>query len=215
MAGAGFFFPYTMPSTALQICNAALIKLGAKTITAFTNDRKEAELCSARYPRIRDNILRSHVWAFAKQATTLETDEPSPIVNWDYVHQKPTDLNRIISVTDANDVAVDYELVGTYMHCNEPIITLRYITRYDAIDDAQDFPDDFGEAVAAMLAADLCISLTQTQALRDTYLNEYAVIISQARFNGAVERAPAELKATAWTDVHNGGLLPDYSTLLA
>jgi hypothetical protein len=46
----------------VAICNTALNRLGANTITSFTENSKEARLCNAEYEGIRDQVLRSHPW---------------------------------------------------------------------------------------------------------------------------------------------------------
>lgn len=190
--------------TALQICNAALIKLGAKTISSLDDNRKEAELCTERYPRLRDAMLKGHVWAFAKQVQTLEYDEESEISAWSYTYSLPADTARILSITTADEIIIPFERVGDLFYCNETSVVIRYVASFADVDDGFEFPDDFGEALACLLAADLCISLTQTQALRDTYINEHAVALSQARFNGAVERYDMVLTASSWIAAHDG-----------
>lgn len=200
-----------MPSTALSICNSALIKLGAKTITTFTDDRKEAELCSARYPLIRDNLLRGHTWAFAKRAISLTPDDVSDLPSWEQMFSAPSSVARIISIKDADDNTIEYELINGHIYADESSIIVRYVMKYDDVDDGVEFPSDFGEALASMLAADICISLTQTQALRQTYMDEFSYALSMARFNGAVERSDEVIIAEDWTGSRSLPLVDDRS----
>lgn len=196
-------------ATALQICNSALIKLGAKTISALTGlTTKEFDLCVERYPRLRNGLLRSHAWVFAKIVDdALTTVSADALLNqYAYKHTIPTTIPvaRIQYVTDAEDIPVPYEVVGGYIFTNEPVPRLRYIRSYSAVDDAADFPDDFAEALSNLLAADLCISLTQNQSLRDTYLQAFQAIVASARFNGAVELYPTQGAAEDWIASHYG-----------
>ncbi len=50
-----------MPSV-VDICNEAMDLLGAATITALTENSKEARLCNRRFSTVRDATLRSHSW---------------------------------------------------------------------------------------------------------------------------------------------------------
>ena len=50
-----------MPSV-VDICNEAMDLLGAATITALTENSKEARLCNRRFSTVRDATLRSHPW---------------------------------------------------------------------------------------------------------------------------------------------------------
>ncbi len=77
------------------------------------------------------------------------------------------------------------------------------------MDDAFSFPDDFAEALANLLAAELAMSLTQTQSLRDTYLQMYSERIAQARFNGAVERFRVSVESSSWVDTHDSFITTD------
>lgn len=195
-------------ATALQICNSALIKLGAKTITALTGGlTKEFDMVTAQYPRLRNALLRSHPWAFAKVVSDTLTQVAADVMTetWAYKITLPTDIGRVLAISDTNNCEISYELLGGYFYTNEPSPRLRYIKRYIALDDATDFPEDFSEALANLLAADICVAFTQNQSLRDTYLQAYSFAIGQARFNGAIENTyyPAST-ANDWLDAHSG-----------
>ena len=198
-------------ATALQICNSALIKLGAKTISALTGlTTKEYDLCVAQYPRLRNAVLRNHTWSFAKIVDdNLTTAAAAALTEvWSYRHTIPTTIPvaRFLSFTSLDDIPVPYERVGAYLYSNEEDPRLRYVRSYTEVDDAATFPDDFGEAVAALLAAELSVSLTQNQSLRDTYLQQYQAAISQARFNGAIEDADVPTVSEDWIASHQGFL---------
>lgn len=198
-------------ATALQICNSALIKLGAKTISALTGlTTKEYDLCVAQYPRLRNAVLRNHTWAFAKIVDDAMTTAAAVALDevWSYRHTLPTTvpIARIISVTSLDDYPIPYERVGAYLYSNEEEPRIRYVRSYTEVDDAATFPDDFGEALAALLAAEMAVSLTQNQSLRDTYLQQYQAAISQARFNGAIEDADVPTVSEDWIASHQGFL---------
>ncbi|BCV03963.1 MAG: hypothetical protein CM15mV76_490 [uncultured marine virus] len=46
-------------ASVVDICNSALNLLGASTISALTEDSKNARLCNQRYEPIRDRMFRS------------------------------------------------------------------------------------------------------------------------------------------------------------
>lgn len=194
-----------MPATAIQICNGALIKLGARVITSFDDSMKEAELCKERYPRLRDKLLRDHTWNFSKVVVTLTDDGASELFpRWGYVFSVPPDLGRILSVRNVNDDDITYETVQGALHCNFPSIVLRYVANFTDADDGLDFPDDFAEALANLLAAEICISLTQEQSLRQTYYEAFMITVSQARFNGAIEKVQEDDTPVDWLASRQG-----------
>jgi hypothetical protein len=194
-----------MPATAISICNAALIKLGGKTIEAFDDDLKEAELCAERYPRLRDSLLRSHTWTFAKKIVTLDEPVASDVDSWTYSYTLPPDLARPLGYFSADDIPLDsYELSGNTLYSDENVVIVRYIVKYDDADDNVEFPDDFAEALANLLAADICVSLMQNISMRETYYGQYQAALATARFNGAIELPPQTIQAGTWLSHHQG-----------
>lgn len=193
-----------MSQTAIQICNSALAKLGERTITAFTDGTKTSDLCNLRYPVIRNNLLRDHVWSFAKTFVNLSPEvDPSVVFPWTYQFILPSDVARILSVT-VDDDEVPYEQVGASLHSDQTDLDLRYVKNFSGAADGFAFPDDFAEVVACMLAAELAIPITQQQTMRDTYLQMFAERLAHARFNGAVDRTAIQQQASSWVDAHDG-----------
>ena len=47
----------------VEICNAALLSIGADTITSLTEDSDEAAFMNARFEAVRDAVLRAHPWS--------------------------------------------------------------------------------------------------------------------------------------------------------
>ena len=63
-----------MAVDAEAICNSALIKIGASKIAALSDTNKRAILCNEQYPKLRDDLLRSHPWNFAIKRKVLSAD---------------------------------------------------------------------------------------------------------------------------------------------
>lgn len=61
-----------MAQSALEACNAALIKLGEKTITSLSDDVRSAQILNARYDNVKKSLLRMHPWNFACKRVNLE-----------------------------------------------------------------------------------------------------------------------------------------------
>ena len=49
-------------ASVIEICNSALLQLGAQAITSLTENSKNARLCNARFNTVRDSVFRSHPW---------------------------------------------------------------------------------------------------------------------------------------------------------
>jgi len=63
-----------MAATVEAICNSALIKIGAAVIVSITDTNKRAQLCNEQYTKLRDDLMRSHPWNFARARKLLVAD---------------------------------------------------------------------------------------------------------------------------------------------
>ena len=66
-----------MAMSAVEICSAALLKLGAASIRSFTEGSVEADTASALYGPTRDSLLGCHPWSFANDGKANEADFPN------------------------------------------------------------------------------------------------------------------------------------------
>ena len=53
-----------MPLSAVELCAAALVKIGARPFAAFEDDTAEAACARRLYPIARDLLLSLHPWSF-------------------------------------------------------------------------------------------------------------------------------------------------------
>ena len=60
-----------MALTPIGLCSRALIKIGAASITGFTDGTAEAEVADALYGSTRDALLSANAWSFATVQATL------------------------------------------------------------------------------------------------------------------------------------------------
>ena len=137
-----------MPSV-VDICNEAMDLLGAATITALTENSKEARLCNRRFVTVRDSVLRTHTWNVAVTRATLAQDTDPPAFGFTYQYSLPTDpyCLRVLSFWNSNvnnDVAaydsnVMFKIEGRKVLSNEGTCSIIYISRvtdtelYDAL----------------------------------------------------------------------------------
>lgn len=194
-----------MTQTATEICSAALLKLGEPVINSLSDGSLNSERCRVRYPKLRDRMLRDHVWAFARNVVILAALEaPSPVAPWTIQLQLPADTARILSLS-VDDSELVFERVGQILHTTEAPAVLRYVKDFSTIEEGFGFPNDFAEALASLLAAELCQVVTQNQSLRNTYLEEHYRHLTQARFNGAVElNNHPTTHLSSWLDARAG-----------
>ena len=65
----------------VDICNSALNLLGASTISALTEDSKNARLCNQRFEPVRNRVFRSHNWNCLITRIQLAQDSTGPVLS--------------------------------------------------------------------------------------------------------------------------------------
>lgn len=184
----------------VDICNSALIKLGAEPIAALSDNTKQARLCSLRYLPIMKAVLRSAPWGFAIKRASL-----TPIVTTlefgdENVFQLPADC---VKVWKLNDGCTRYKIEGTKLLSDDiDTAEIFYVSSATAVTD-MDFV--FMEAVACTLAADLAYSLTQSQALMQGLLGMAEWWMGQARSYNSQEQTPDDFKFDTFLNARIGG----------
>jgi hypothetical protein len=172
-------------SVEVDICNSALIKLGAEPIADLSDNTKEARLCSSQFSKIRDSVLRSAPWNFAIKRVALAPTVDTPAFGDEAIFQLPADCVRFWKIND-RDVAYTLE-AGNKLLCNLDEVQGFYVSNTVPV---ANWDANFKEALACMLAADLCYSLTQSAALKQSLEASGEFWINQARSHSAQEQTP-------------------------
>lgn len=181
-----------MGATQIGICNSALIKLGAATISSITESSREAALCKALYEIVRDEVLRAHPWNFAMKRSTLYPTANTPAFEFDYEFDLPNDCLRVIGLEDPT---IDYVVEGRTILCNDSEINLRYLylntdeSSWDAL---------FVSAFSWRLATELSLGLVQSAATTQAMIEGYKQALASARAVDGQESIIRNLVADEW-----------------
>jgi hypothetical protein len=167
----------------VELCSAALVKLGAAGITSFNDGTTEADVAKTLYDIIRDTLFGVHPWSFATAHAELALLPAAPLTDFDYAFELPVDFIKALSVGDKErSRGVVYQIIGNELHTNYEEVILAYIRRADeAI-----FPTYFLSALINRLAAEFCLPITENTSrsellfkLADTELRLAKLIDSQ------------------------------------
>ena len=79
-----------MPTT-VELCNAALLKLGAEPIASLDDASVEADCAKRLYPFVRDGLLVAHPWSFTLATARLEADPEPPLAEFSHSFSLPGD----------------------------------------------------------------------------------------------------------------------------
>lgn len=109
-----------MAFTDIQICSAALTKIGANPITSFTDNGTEAKVASQLYETTVQDILSCHPWRFATNYTQLSRLVDVPDGRYGAAYQVPTNSPDVLSVNSVwvNRRPIDFDRFEDNIHCD-------------------------------------------------------------------------------------------------
>ena len=188
-------------ASVVDICNSALNLLGASTISALTDDSKNARLCNQRYEPVRNRVFRSHAWNCLHKRVQLAQNSTAPVIEYSNAYSLPSDCLRVLKVhngtTDSIASSIDYKLEGRNIVTDEGTIYLIYIA---LITDPNEYDSYLQESISHQLAADIAYAVTNNATLANNYMTRADERLREARFIDATENALGTIESNEFVD---------------
>lgn len=169
-----------------QICNLAVAKLGHENfISSLTEESKAARVFNVLYVPIRDYVLRSHLWKFARKRAVLSPLSAGPAFDEGNYFQIPEDCLRVVGTDE--DYRKNYgtwRVDGGKIIAETEVLNLVYIT--SGVNVAL-FDPMFVDAFACKLAHEGSMPITKDSGLKDRMLQEYNRSVIKAASVNATE----------------------------
>jgi len=183
-----------MATSVVQIVNNALVKIGANAILTLTEDSEAARAANLIYEQVRDACIRDHVWNFAVNRVELAQNSVAPAFGFAYQYNVPSDCLRVLQM---ENVDMFYKIEGGKLLTDEGTAKILYLAR---VEDVNLFDAMFVEALSARLAAELSVTLSESNTLYSNMMEMYQRKISDARSMDAQESGYLEVVADTWLD---------------
>ena len=188
-------------ASVVNICNSALNLIGASTISALTEDTKNARLCNQRYEPVRNRVFRSHNWNCLVKRVQLAANSTDPVIEFDKSYALPSDCLRVLKIHNATTDSIAsnlvYKIEGRNIITDETTVYLIYI----ALDeDPNNYDSYLREAISHQLAADLAYAITNNATLANNYMTRADERLREARFIDATENSLDTVEANEFTD---------------
>lgn len=162
-----------MALTDVSIANSALLQVGGKRITSFTQNSNEAIVVSEVFDEVRRAVLRAHPWNCAITRADLVKTLATPVFGFSSQFQLPTDCLRVLTLGDIGNPlvangyvllsdAARFKIEGDKLVCNDSVAQITYIfenknpTSYDSL---------LYAAIAARLAAEIAWPIARSASL--------------------------------------------------
>lgn len=186
----------------VDICNAALNKIGARPITDLADPTSEAGVCNANYGRLLIVELQSRPWAFSTRRRNVGPSAAAPAFGPTLAFDLPEDYLSLVEVaerwawqmqpSDSNDAAWYFEGRQILTDIANPL-PLRYVAQDPVMVNYL-----FNEALACSLAFEICDSLTGQPAKKDRALRDYQLALERAVSSNAILQAPRRNIEGSW-----------------
>ena len=188
-------------ASVVNICNSALNLIGASTISALTEDTKNARLCNQRYEPVRNRVFRGHNWNCLIKRVQLAANSTVPVIEYAKSYALPSDCLRVLKIhngtTDSIASDLDYKIEGKNIVTDETTVYLVYI----ALDtDPNNYDVYLREAISHQLAADLAYAITNNATLANNYMPRADERFREARFIDATENSLDTVEANEFTN---------------
>jgi hypothetical protein len=171
-----------MASSAVQIVNLALTRIGQKPITSLGDTNNAAILANVHYDDTRKAVLRTIPWKFALRRAELAELADAPVYEWDHRYQWPSTALYIVSTSMDSDgsggTGETWDVEGRTIvtDAGSPIRVL-YI---DDVTDVSLMDALFVDAFAERLAAELVYGITKHATARERHLQIYSAKVENA-----------------------------------
>lgn len=153
----------------VSICNVALGWLGQTPISSLGESSVTGELCKANYDEARLAVLTEGVWSFAQRKFVLDTPVTPTDDMWGQGSNYFLIPGDIINVREAyssasmpGDPLKGWSMEGKYLASSWGRV---FCVGTTDVRDPNVMDAAFRAALAARLAADLCVPITQSQTM--------------------------------------------------
>jgi hypothetical protein len=191
-----------------QIANLALSWMGQNLINALGDNQNEAKIMNANYELSRDKVLEDYAWTFAQRREILSPVLPVPTFGEGNSFLIPSDVLRVHRVFRPTGSSISptlqthklqnarWERLGNKIFAREEIVWAVFIIR---VVDTGLFSPGFVHALAARLAADTAMTLTESERLATRMEERYDTKIGEAAYADGSQGRTEVIQSTKLT----------------
>ena len=184
-----------------QVCNMALARIGAGTVSDIDSPTSTAEKqCNLFYTQTRDELLREFPWPFATTRAQLNQATGDNYSGYDYKHQLPNNCLYVQGLVDTDtyeDSSEDYLIEDNVLYADITPVIIKYTKE---VTEPAFFDALFIEAFVLKLAAKLAVALSGDQQKEAMMIQQYMLVMQQANKASGKERQPKKQPTKMWSD---------------
>ncbi len=188
----------------IHICNLALAQLGQSPISSLEQENEKARRLNLFYAPVRDEILRTHNWAFAGAEEPLALLESEPDVQGRFTYKYPSEALFIRNISETGRERLPFqEFFRPDLHSRVILTPSEHARAYYTcrITDENLFDPAFIKCFSLALACDLAVVLSADMQLAAQLLQKYTLSLAEARRSNATESFHTVPATDAFTEV--------------
>ena len=166
-------------TSAISLASNGLLLLGHETIASFDEGTAGATIAANLYETSYLSTLTIHRWRFATKKARLARLVETPINEYNYAFQLPSDCIYLIKA----DV-YDYEIYENKLYCNNQDVYIDYLFRVNE----DNLPPYFAKMFEFFLAAQFALSLTGDMEKGNYFSRMYLNELKRAKFADSTQR---------------------------
>ena len=178
-------------SSAVEIANQALTKIGADRITSFSDETTPARVMSTIYEPTKTSLLRSYPWNCAIKREKLAQLADEPLNEFPFQYQLPEGFIKLLDVW-AGEQKMDrpgaamraWAVEGDKLLTHDQNLNIKYVANIES----QDMDAHVEEAFVAKLASEASYAIQASNTNQDALLGIYQMKLDEARTTDNLEQ---------------------------
>jgi len=196
-----------MADSKFDICNKALVLVGANTISSFTQNTTESKVANQLYESTLENLLTRCRWRFASKQAQLSKNTTNPDARYDSSYALPNDAHIIHTVTVGDDV-IKYDRYGQNLFTNTTSSDT-VIADYTFQPSESIFPPYFKQTLVFELASLFAGAIARNDQLSELYHKRSIAQLAIAKATDAQAQTTRRLNVDRFRNVRNRTALND------
>ena len=181
----------------IDISSNALILIGDKPISSFSDPGAGAQAVSNIYDSTVRQLLSMHYWRFSMKKQKLNRLSQEPLNQYKFAFQLPSDFNIVYAVRPN----CDYQIFQRFVYSDQNDIDLDY----GFYPDEPDMPLYFTKALEYKLASDLAMSVVNDAQVAALQGQNHREALAHAMSIDSRSTPPVAIMDSPFTDVRSGG----------
>jgi len=188
-------------STAENLCNLALRRMGQLPITSIDGSDKVSKICSEFYDDVRLDVLQAHSWNEAIVRAKL-AKLFTPLWGFSNSYLMPVDFVRFAYAEEMKyQFRIETFNEKKVISSDQGSMNIAYVKD---LDDVGLMSPKLRRCISLLLASEMSIALTGDLNMKNLMLQEYFTCMAESRYEDLRSGPNDQLVGTTWLDARFG-----------